>query len=233
MSRGERGFTLIEVVIALTLATVVTVLLFGGLRLGTRAWERIESANERLAALRTARQFIERTLRQTRDLSAPWGGRSVAVFAGDSERLELVAPLAAQVGAPGLYVLRFAREPTATGAQLVLTRWLLHPEVLAGTAVSPAWMPLAESGTSDTDWGAVERDLAGGAYGRTVLLAEVEQFALAYFGIPPGETEPRWSDAWLGYTQLPRHILLRLTAPGQNWPDAILTLPGPGEAVSW
>lgn len=226
------GFTLVEVLIALTLATVVTVLLFAGLRLGTRTWERLTSVQERLEALRSAHNVIERALRQTRDLGATWDGRPVVVFAGEAQRLDWVAPLTI-IGMPGLYVLRVALEPTAHGAQLVLTRWLYHPEVLAGTDVSPPWIPLAEAGALETAAAAGGQEPASGVFGRTVLLAEVGDFALAYFGTLPGENEPRWHDTWLGFNQLPRSIRLQLTTPEQSWPAALVTLPGPGELAPW
>ena len=39
LSQGAAGFTLVELLVAMTLLGFLTVLLFGGLRFGTRAWE--------------------------------------------------------------------------------------------------------------------------------------------------------------------------------------------------
>ena len=48
------GFTLIELIIALALIALITLLLFSGLRLGARAWDGVDALSERHAELRTA-----------------------------------------------------------------------------------------------------------------------------------------------------------------------------------
>ena len=42
-SRREEGFTLIELLVSMTLLGFVFVILFGGLRFGSRAWEKSDS----------------------------------------------------------------------------------------------------------------------------------------------------------------------------------------------
>jgi general secretion pathway protein J len=154
----------------------------------------------------------------------------ILVFAGDADNLELVAPLSEHVGVPGLYILRLGLE--GREARLVLTRWLLHPEVLAGDGEIPEWEPF--DGTrelvgldSDDDL-----DLAGGAFGVTVLLDRVEAFELAYFGVPEGAAigaaaleDADWYEDWLEQPRPPLAVRIRLTAPGRDWPDMLIRLP--------
>ena len=45
--RSEAGFTLIELLVALTLLGLISVVLFGGLRFGTRAWEVVTMLSRR------------------------------------------------------------------------------------------------------------------------------------------------------------------------------------------
>jgi len=66
---GEGGFTLVELLIALVLIAIISVLMFSGLRLGSRAWEGVETVSDRVSDLRVARNFIERTLRQAQQRS--------------------------------------------------------------------------------------------------------------------------------------------------------------------
>lgn len=54
--RGARGFTLIEVVLALSIVAIMVTMLFGGLRVGLRAWQRGE---ERAAALQHSRSMTQ------------------------------------------------------------------------------------------------------------------------------------------------------------------------------
>ena len=138
----QNGFTLIELIIALALVALITVLLFSGLRLGSRAWDGVDTVAERNAELRSARGFLDRTLSQARDLVLRYDAQDHQVFAGDATSLEFVAPLSEHVGIPGLYVLRLGLEGDGKDLNLVLTRWLLHPDVLSGGADAPEWQPL-------------------------------------------------------------------------------------------
>ena len=226
------GFTLVELLIALVLISVITLLMFSGLRLGSRAWEGVETVSDQVNDVRVARNFIERTLRQARPASVVFDGEQWPIFAGDTKGLELAAPLSEHVGIPGLYILRLVVEPAGEHERLVLVRWLLHPEVLEGGDDYPPWEPLFESGATLADAGPLDRDIAAGAYGRTVLLPQVETFELAYFGVPEGESEPEWLEEWAYQRRLPKNVRMALSTPRQDWPDAVVALPG-GEAVQF
>jgi general secretion pathway protein J len=219
----------VELLIALVLVTIITVLMFSGLRLGSRAWEGVETVSERVSDLRVARNFIERTLRQAQQRSLVIDGVSLPVFAGNAESVELVAPLSEHVGIPGLYVLRLGLEDAGDYPRLVLARWLLHPETLEGGDDHPAWEPLIDASPLFEDSSPLDRDVAAGAYGRTVLLPEVADFELAYFGVAEGEQDPEWSEDWFEQPRLPLKIRLVLTTPRQSWPAAVIELPGAAE----
>jgi len=60
MRRGrERGFTLIEIVIALSIVGVLLVIMFGGLRVGLNAWRRGEDRAELLEHERNVDQMVD------------------------------------------------------------------------------------------------------------------------------------------------------------------------------
>lgn len=220
---GAPGFTLVEMLIALSLVGLIVLLLFSGLRLGSRSWEGVEAAAERTAELRVVRNFLERALLQARSTRVTFDAEQRLVFAGDAEGLELVAPLAEQIGVPGLYLLRLSLEEGGEHPRLVLTRWLLHPEVLEGTAEIPQWRPLAEGG-GGAPLGADDRDLAAGVFGSTLLLEEVGELAISYFGRKDGADEPEWTDEWIDQPTLPAAVRMRLTTPRQSWPDLLVRL---------
>jgi len=216
------GFTLVELVIALALVGLIVLLLFSGLRLGTHAWEGVETISERTADPRIAHNFLARVLTQARSARVSVDAEDVLVFAGDAETLELVAPLTEHVGTPGLYVLKIALEGDG---QLVLTRWLLHPDVLAGTGDIPEWEPF-KGGGGVSATGILEEDLAAGAYGRTLLLSGVDELEIAYYGVSEGEEDPDWHQDWIEQSRMPQAVRIRLSTVERTWPDMLIRLHG-------
>ena len=227
--RPSNGFTLVELLIALAMVALIALLLFSGLRLGSRAWEAVDASAERTGALRLVNEFLVRTLSQTRPAQATLEAQPVSVFAGDEVRLELVAPLSENVGLPGLYILRLALEGAGERRNLVLTRWLMHPEILEGKDDIPPWTPLKEDSSMELDALPPDMDAAGGAFGRTLLLEDVEGLEISYFGIPIGELgasdQADWHKQWLDQSALPLLVRIHLISLNRSWPDLIVALP--------
>ena len=223
--RNDRGFTLIELLIALAIVSLITPMLFSGLSLGSRAWEGVDAVSERVSEVRVARDFLMSTLSQTRATTLTLDAEMISVFAGDSERLEFVAPLSSQVGVPGLYILRLELVPIDQDVSLVLTRWLVHPEVLEGTDEIPTWEPLEADSGFALDSTPLDMDAAAGAFGRTLLLDRVAEFQIAYFGTADGEIEPDWREEWVGQSTMPTLLQIRMATPAQSWPDLVVSLP--------
>lgn len=223
-----QGFTLVELLIALSLMALILLLLFSGLRLGSRAWEGVEQVVTRHAEERIARRLLLGSLNQARPVEAVFEDARRPVFAGDDQRLELVAPLAEQVGIGGLYLLRFSLEDVAGRPALVMTRWLLHPDVLVGTAEIPPWVPLAEAGPIALDMGTIGQDSAAGAYGSRQLLTAITGFEIAYYGVLPGDDEADWVTEWIDQAELPERVRIHLATDSGVWPELIATLPSGG-----
>lgn len=58
MSARERGFTLLELLVAVTLLAFLSVVLVAGLRYGTNIWRKTETKNTALTAARTAERIV-------------------------------------------------------------------------------------------------------------------------------------------------------------------------------
>jgi general secretion pathway protein J len=216
------GFTLVELLISLSLFALIVLLLFSGLRLGTRVWDAADAVAERNAGLRSAYNFLARTLTHLRPARITFDAQDVLLFGGSTEQVEFVAPLSEHVGTPGLYILRLSLEQGDT-ARLVLTRWLLHPEVLKGVGDNPPWEPLI---SAEVEGAALaEEDVASGAYGRALLLDRVGLFGISYYGIQEGQDAPTWNAEWLRQDRLPLALRLHVSTVEQSWPDILIRLP--------
>lgn len=223
--KRNHGFTLIELLIALALISLITLLLFSGLRLGSRAWEAIDAAVEQVGELRLAHGFLTRTLSQARVATTTVEAESIVIFSGDAERIEFTAPLSEHIGISGLYILRLTLEDKGDSQLLILTRWLLHPEILEGGDDFPPWEPLEKGRTMSIDNSPSEMDAADGAYGRSLLLDHVETFEIVYYGLADGDADPDWHEDWFEQSSLPSQIRIRLTTTSRAWPDLVIALP--------
>ena len=95
----QKGFTLMETLIALVLMSLLVMALFGGFRAGLRSWQ---TAENHVAWIEEPRQLSALLYRHLSQFVPVSNGLTVAgithVFAAEPERLLYVAPLAMSVG---------------------------------------------------------------------------------------------------------------------------------------
>ncbi|MEI6413715.1 MAG: prepilin-type N-terminal cleavage/methylation domain-containing protein [Pseudomonadota bacterium] len=221
--RRPRGFTLIELVIVLSIVSLLTVVLFSSLRLGVRGWNTVDVRDTRLQETRLVRGFIRNALASARavqfqrDLQPP-----VLMFQGDTQRIEWVAPLSQFVGVGGLHLMRLEIEGGDRGI-LRLTRWLYHPAILDGQAGVPAWQPLDK--TRATRGLPATPEALEGVYDSQVLLARVQGGQFGYFGQRSDEQVASWHDTWNDPVRLPDLVTVALIPEGGHWPT-LAVVPG-------
>ena len=92
MTRRQRGFTLVEVVIALTIVATLLVITFAGLRVGLVAWQRGDERAQALERSRSINQIITRTLGSAYPYQIAAMGREPAkmLFEGAPDRVAFV-----------------------------------------------------------------------------------------------------------------------------------------------
>jgi len=95
--KGSRGFTLVELVIAMTLMALIAVGLSGVLVIGARSASSAERKTEQARRYRVATELIVRQLRSTAALRLPDDesdelseGQDIAYFLGESDRLSFI-----------------------------------------------------------------------------------------------------------------------------------------------
>ena len=195
-NRGGAGFTLVELLIALTLVGMLSVMLVGGLRFGTRVWETGHERSESFAEIEAVHGFLRRQLSQARlSAQAARSPDAPADFAGAAARVRFTGTLSAYVGVGGLYRFELAPVERAEGKVLQLAWQIYRPD-------RSEWF----------DENAARRDLIEG----------IEAVRLRYFGTPEGAADPQWHDAWDSVTALPALVRLELDFPSHDrrtWPE--------------
>ena len=200
-NHGARGFTLVELLVGLSLMSLISLLLFGGFRFGLRAWEvgddRIAAANE----IAMAQHLLRRQLAEAQPVTI--GARpelAPTLFQGDDAGVTFVGPLPAHRGVGGFYIFSLATREERGGRQLLL-RWRRYrPDTVAGSDFDP-------------------KD-------ESVLLNGIGSIAIEYFGQPTAAASARWLQRWDGTLGLPQLLRLRVAFPPgdvRRWPVFVVS----------
>lgn len=200
MRRGTRGFTLVEVVIALTLVSLIMLGLVAALSTFGSTSARMEARSEHADDMRLVSAFLRQTLgaASVKHLQQLDDGDSVPYFLGSATALEWLAPMPARHGVGGLHRLRLSLREEPDGMDLVLQ---LIPFVPPAPLEPPA-LP---------DWSAEST---------RILVRGVEHFSLAYQRLGRDD----WQAEWVDPEVLPGRIAVHIDGEGGAWPELIVAV---------
>lgn len=119
--RGEQGYSLLELMIALALLGFIAIAIAGGVRFGARAWEASDAKVDAIERVQGAQNLLRTLLQQAvpRDLD-PGIAVDPELFRGTSERLAFTAAAPSAFGAGGLRQFELRVERAQGGKRLVL-----------------------------------------------------------------------------------------------------------------
>jgi general secretion pathway protein J len=195
---GAAGFTRVELLVVMTLMSLIALAMAGAMRTMAQVEGRVDARLLRTDDLRVAAGFIRSTLGRVslRKLEPPPPlGQNLYLFAAGPEALTWVGVMPARPGAGGRNVFRLALETVESGPALVI-RFAPMPD----TAAIPDWT---------------------GAESR-VLLQEVTGFSIAY---QDGRQSPaEWLAQWSVPDRLPARVKLSVQTSSGGWPDLVIPL---------
>jgi len=122
------GFTLVEMLLAMTLMSMLLALAYGGLRASTRATDRGQVILEESSRMRMAHQFVRKQLNQMIPLvfMESEDQEQRTVFTGSADKIRFVAPMPGYLGFGGPQVQELTFEPGEEGLVLVISHALLQ-----------------------------------------------------------------------------------------------------------
>ena len=190
-----RGFTLIEVLLAITLLSTIMALAVGGLRAAQRASTSGEALIEQTNNLRVVHQFVRRQLSQAQAMIIEQDeGDEVPIrFIGGRDWVRFVAPMPGYLSYGGLYVQQFSIEPGTNGRELVFYFAMLNGY---------------EPGEIEANEG-------------VVLIEDINGGEFWYLGEDIETNQPTWSNDWEEVDALPLAVELDLDLIRDNgmvWP---------------
>ena len=189
-----RGFTLLELIISLTIMSAVIVGVYATLSLGTDASERGEARSIENQRVRAALSLISRQLKSAYPLLLQTEGDTSVYFFGESDELHFITSSnRAEIG--GLEKVSYFIQEEDGRRSL----WMR-----VSAPVLPA--DLAE-------------DREGGLLQEAEVLPDIDELVWEYFGAR--QTEKEWQDHWNGkeMRKLPQAIRLSWRAQVGNLPN--------------
>jgi general secretion pathway protein J len=191
MKQPMRGFTLLEVLLAISLLGILLILIGSALISANRTLARSEQYGARLDELRSAQNFLRRELQQALPLSIQrtTTGQGI-VFTGEPQEMRYIATLPSHLGG-GIHV------QTLRLAGTDQERWLqIDFAKIVGNNRTEAW-------------GEPQR-----------LLRQARNLQLSYRGLDQNGHPTDWLPRWPWPQRLPQRVRIDLIADGPiAWPS--------------
>jgi general secretion pathway protein J len=195
-----RGFTLVELTVALALMAMLAAVLFGALSLAARSWDAGEGKVDEVAGMRQAESYLREQLAALYPQRLRKSAEVPLLFAGEREELRYAAALPARVAEGGVYFFRLALVRDDDQARLVQQRVL--PDVAATT--EPEFRDAQQS----------------------VLAERIAELKVSYFGRDPNASDadaPTWRDRWDDRNRLPLLVRVEVKPVDREpWPPLVV-----------
>jgi general secretion pathway protein J len=198
----QRGFTLLEAVVAMVLLGLMMAVMTGSIRFAGQTRDTATARIDSLDNMRIAQDFLRQTLAQSHPKRwAKVVGRPF-FFRGERDEVFIGAPLTARVGVGGLFLLKFSLaddERGGKGKKLVMARTFPQPDTQE--------MP----------------DFSGAD---TVVLAEnLTELEFGYLGRDDENSDATWYDDWKEPARMPEAVRVRIKPlTGPPWPELVVPL---------
>lgn len=193
--KEESGFTLLELLVALTLMALLSVVLLGGLRFGARVWEESERHNEGGNELRLAQMRLRGNIAQAWpyfDVTDP--SNPHIRFRGHPNSLAFLAPVPQELAPGGYADVTITAVSTKRKTDLVMR---IRPELA----------------------------LVGASIREEKLVSGFSELRLSYFGADAPNLAPVWHDEWHDRRYLPDLVRIEgnfSPEDGRIWPEFIV-----------
>lgn len=218
MRKMPYGFTLLEVLIAMSILGVMLVLLFGSFAICSRSWnageEHIHKVEQmamvqsffrtRLSAagIGTSRQENSSDVEENADLDAESQDAEIqdpnkmdewAFFQGREQYLQFASLLPESAARGGWYLFKVGVKPNSASLFVAMTPFL----------------PVEEQRQPEAE------DLE--------ILPDLETLAMAYWGKKEDEEQPQWHNEWINMPMLPELISINIKLRNQSaWPTLVV-----------
>ncbi len=195
-SKTQRGFSLLEVIISITLLSVALSLLLGGFRFTSRALEAGERASAEIASIQTTHRVFGRMVERLFPASLKQEDEHQYAFIGSPTRLRFSAFLPPYPSSGGLHTVEFSIEEGEKQWYIFLNIAPFDPQAFA------------ESELPEEQ--------------RALLLETLHKPLFLYLG---DAEDGAWQEQWEDDGLLPKLIKIEFKGEATPWPELVKGIP--------
>jgi general secretion pathway protein J len=193
---SEAGFTLVELLVALALFSLLVTLLFDNVRFGLHAWQRGNAHVEQVEHSMISQDLVRRLIGNLYPMAVTENGQPRIEFDGSKDAVSFLgnAPIVANAG--GRFRFRFSveRRQDRTDLMMSSTPELADPQDASMTT-------------------------------RTVLISDIDLAEFSYLGEVAAARRAQWSDSWSKRSDVPRLVRVRVafrSGDARVWPELLV-----------
>jgi general secretion pathway protein J len=190
-----QGFTLLELLVVISMLTLIMTASFGALRLGNRSFEAGISRANQTEHFRATADLLRRQFSQLVPIIHEFNGKTVSSFIGNDERIRFIAPAPQNGGDAGLFVYTISARRIDDTQQLVLSYAPYDP------------------GHEEFNYLPVSR--------HQVLIGSLSDVRFSYYGASDPDDSPDWHAEWFAEDDtFPRMVRILPVPSGKppKWP---------------
>ncbi|CCE06194.1 conserved hypothetical protein [Bradyrhizobium sp. STM 3843] len=195
---NEAGFTLVEMIVALALFSMVAVLLFNNVKFGVLAWRSGSARADELQRSVVTQELLRHLLGNAYPMTSAENALQPRVdFEGTKEAVEFLSDAPGVSGGAGRFRFKLFVDHARERTDLVM---VATPELASAQDVSAT---------------------------RTLLVSDIDHADLAYFGAAAPGASGQWNDSWLKQSDIPGLVRLRVAFRANDprtWPELLVSL---------
>jgi len=193
---NEAGFTLVELLVALALFSLLAILLFDNVHFGLQAWQRGGAHAEDLEHELASQDLLRRMIGNIYPMLGADGAVQPRLdFEGGREAISFLGSAPIVTGGGGRFRFKVSAEQRQGRTDLVMS--------------------------SSPELGDPDRSMAT----KTTLLTDIEGIEFGYLGETKTPQGVPWQDSWIGRSELPRLVRIRVgfhSGDARAWPELLI-----------
>ncbi len=205
--RGQRGFTLLEMLIAFSMLSLLFLALFSSFNTIGRGWEAAERKMLKTEDMRLISEFLRSQLSQAMVVRVQGDEGSVYAFEGEDYFVRYAAPLQPLKNSGGVYLIELSVAVDNDGKKLEMRYAPYRPDL--------GW----EDALGDVE--------------PVLVYSGLRSVRFEYFAAENVDDDPTWEYSWMDQPVYPLLLKIILEDKDQRvWPELIIDLPQVDEYIN-